>query len=409
MIALLPLAPVPALGAWSSAISLSGLVLKQGSTILLGLQGATSNDQVAVYVSENPALNPPVTDTAELFVPPQIESTNGQAIITGPNPVPIQFSATEPPTGTYLYLYRVKGVSALQLQIAGEKDTSSSMTPALVQGTVDAFFGTGTGGDLDVVSDQPSFGGVGGVLSTYQNVTVEAGVTCTIAEPFHALAIRAQGVITIKGTLDASQQVSPENVGDILMGAPGGGGAGGGGGGGSGAGGNGNYGNYGNGGNGGNGPILGFAFPLSFGENGSGGTGGGDSGPPSAGQPGGDAMPAVLDGFDPLFLAQFANPFSWPNLIVGGAPGPNGGPGGNGGQGGGGGSAGPIVFVTRYSTRAAHLGSRAPQETQVATQAVAPTREAAAVAAAARAAAAVAQAPSCSSRASSPSSPARPS
>ena len=121
---LLPPFAAPTLGTWSAAISLADVRLDQTSALLVALNGAGPRDVVAVYVSENGALTPSgADDLAELFAPPQVATNqDGQPVITGPNPVVIQFSSTDPPTGTYLYFYRVKGTSSPQIQVSGENN-----------------------------------------------------------------------------------------------------------------------------------------------------------------------------------------------------------------------------------------------------------------------------------------------
>ena len=100
-----------------------------------------------------------------------------------------------------------------------------------------ALFGNGSAGDVVVSVNDPNFGGV---RSTYRSLTINAGVTVTIAAPDHALILRVQNKITIAGAINGAAQITEtDGSGDLLVGPQleGGVGAGGGGGGGGGDGG----------------------------------------------------------------------------------------------------------------------------------------------------------------------------
>jgi hypothetical protein len=145
---LVPVA-APALGLWTAAVSLTPVRLDQTTALVIALVGATANDQVAVYVAQNQALNPLVTGLTELYAPPQVPAVNGVPLISGPNPIVIQFSASQSPFGTSLYFKRVKGATAgIQIQVAGEDQRSAPGATAWVQGG-NAFGATGVLGTTD--------------------------------------------------------------------------------------------------------------------------------------------------------------------------------------------------------------------------------------------------------------------
>ena len=122
---LLPAVPAPPLGTWSAAISLAGVRLDQSSGLVLALNDATDDDVVAVYVSENGSLNPAVTGLSELAPLAPLPQVGGAGILAGPNPVAAPFSPTQPPAGTFVYLYRKQGVTAVSFQVAGQSNAAS--------------------------------------------------------------------------------------------------------------------------------------------------------------------------------------------------------------------------------------------------------------------------------------------
>ena len=190
-----------------------------------------------------------------------------------------------------------------------------------------ALFGNGLAGDVVVSANDSSFGGV---RISYRSLTINAGVTVTLAAPYHALVLRVQNKITIGGTIDGRAQVDgDDNIEDFLIGEQFGADGGGSGGGGAGQNVNGQ-----DGVDGGNANLLlgnlpiGAAFPISFGAPGTGGANG------APGVDGGDAVQAVAVGYDPLAIQSFLNLYGMPNTVLGGAAGLDGGAGKNGGKGG---------------------------------------------------------------------------
>jgi hypothetical protein len=174
------LAPVaaPSAGSWTTAISLASLKLSQATAILIALEGAGPNDQVAVYFSLNSGLDPSTTGTDELFTPTQVQVVDGMALLAGPNTTAIQFSFTDPPYGTYLYFFRAAGTSSIEIQISGEANPVSGTGQAWVQGGNTGFGHPGILGTLDANTLDVITNNVPAILiDDLQDVIIGSGLT----------------------------------------------------------------------------------------------------------------------------------------------------------------------------------------------------------------------------------------
>lgn len=229
---------------------------------------------------------------------------------------------------------------------------------ARLTGSFADLFGNGATPDPVINAPTPNF--VGG---DYDNFTL--GLLGVLTPPLgQGIVIRAQGTITINGTIDASGVIEPITMpglpAALSIGDQEQAGSGGAGGGGGGPNGNGQQ-SFTNGNGGSGGPNIGYivGFPSSSGNSGQ----GGDGGPtPTVGQNGSNATgPAVPGGPSP-WLLQVLRLQTWRIIVggVGGAPGSTGveggqggpgngvgnpGTGGNGGQGGTGGNGGGTILL----------------------------------------------------------------